>query len=762
MVAVRQTSFRGGEYAPTIWGRFDTPEYAVGLKTLKNYFVSKHAAAVSRPGTTLVRKTANSGIGNEKVRLVPFSLSDSVSYVLELGHLYMRVHQNGYTLQADGLLTDGPNDASPLYQISSPFGADDLDRLKFIQVGGVMFFATPDKPAYELIRFAITDWQFFEMDFTPQAYDGKNPSFFINGVTPYAFAPLPTESATEKFQTWELGVTMILERVRDGLKIETAMKRVTKYREYIVDASGNFTASPPGVALEGDIPRKLAIYPDKPFEVFTADQGFFGVTNLWRCVSTRLYRGKGKVFGFIGEAPGPQLNPDDIYKSGIIEDIGLTPLWTEPPPEGTNPFQLVDSTGAPVGDPENPYAIGFFEGRLVFGGTLTRPNQIFISASNNYYDFDKRYVATANGPMADIRLGSRKFEQIRAILGMENLLAFTDAGVWIVGTRDGTVLSPLSNASARVASDVGIGDMDPLVLPNAILYVRSKGRGVRDLQFDDNRGGYAGGDMSYFASHLFDGGELGIGNILKSWCYAEDPWGVVWAARNDGKFLSLTYSNDPAIAAWAYHETQGNVKSFCSVPEGNEDAVYMVVRRTHGQYIERMTSRKTQPMTDYILTDSTIVYQGAEISVITGLDHLNGETVKGLADGDIVGPFIVSSGQVTLPRPASRVTIGLPYNCDLRPLAVAHDRIKDKDVNRILVDVEESRAFYAGQDESTLTRVQDLASGQLFDNPILPYSGPVDMSILGGWGRDGDILIRQSDPVPLIILSIIRDTEFGA
>ena len=66
--------------------------------------------------------------------------------------------------------------------------------------------------------------------------------------------------------------------------------------------------------------------------------------------------------------------------------------------------------------------------------------------------------------------------------------------------------------------------------------------------------------------------------------------------------------------------------------------------------------------------DSGLIYSGSATTVITGLDHLEGCIVYGLADGVPVGPFTVSSGSITLLTAVTKAMIGLRYKTTVKTL----------------------------------------------------------------------------------------------
>jgi len=87
-----QRNFSSGEIDPGLYSRADITRYATGLKTLKNAYVLSVGGAENRSGFQFVGQVANSA---HNVKLIPFELSDTVSYVLEFGDEYMRVIKNG-------------------------------------------------------------------------------------------------------------------------------------------------------------------------------------------------------------------------------------------------------------------------------------------------------------------------------------------------------------------------------------------------------------------------------------------------------------------------------------------------------------------------------------------------------------------------------------------------------------------------------------------------------------------------------------------
>ncbi len=148
-----------------------------------------------------------------------------------------------------------------------------------------------------------------------------------------------------------------------------------------------------------------------------------------------------------------------------------------------------------------------------------------------------------------------------------------------------------------------------------------------------------------------------------------------------------------------------------------------------------------------------------------GLDHLEGETVAILADGGVETPQVVIGGRITLARPATLVSAGLPIIADLEPLPVApqtQETVVDKrkTIPSVALRVWETRSIWMGADYDNLFEVQpdELPT---FDAPPALQDGVVDVSIACTWSSDGSFVLRHSDPLPITILALIPDVVIG-
>lgn len=748
---VRQYNFSGGELSPLLHHRSDLDAYGTALRRCRNFIPTRHGALLSRPGTEFVRMVSTTS------RCLPFVISDDEAWLVEVRSGSVRFHRDGRTLLNDGTVSDGPYDGTEM-QLTAPWHSN-LQRLRYAQSGLTMVLAQQGEEPHELrqktsspVAFELTP---VTMDLIPYA-----------GGIPALVEPIPAADAAHPALVWYWGVSLVYERP-DGTRFETALFPVGKVngRVYSVNRSveiNNDTLEPidyDTLSENADAnvkENKFALYPDRPHELhFKKD---VGGTN--RQVETRVYRGRGGLMGLVDVAFGAQKTKE----GGIFVDYGGDPDYGQPPPQGQNPFRIYDANDELLRT-EHPNTVGYFDGRLVFGGTAERGGHLWFSAVNRYRDFDER-VFLVDAGAATIEIATTERQEIRSLLSLERLLAFTDFGVWVLG--DSPITGAGINSARRVNGAPGASWLQPLAIPGGIFYVTRQGTSVRNLAYSQEAGGYSGSDMSFFAQHFFEG------KTVKAWAYAETPWGVLWVVLSDGSLLSFTYEPSLGIAGWAMHETQGLVQDVCVVPEGDEDAVYLVVQRQVPNApayhcLERMSTRRIDEPEDAVCLDCATIFPNATsgagpFTSLSGLGQLAGlgRDVWAVADGHVIGPLQVETdGTVDLPFEAAKVAVGFRYICEAETLDVPAERLAGKRVVRALVDVERSRHFEIGVDENALEewsprRVEDSW------NAVPLFTGSVPRFLKGRWADTGRVLIRQSMPMPLTITGITREIEGGS
>lgn len=153
------------------------------------------------------------------------------------------------------------------------------------------------------------------------------------------------------------------------------------------------------------------------------------------------------------------------------------------------------------------------------------------------------------------------------------------------------------------------------------------------------------------------------------------------------------------------------------------------------------------------------------VTTVGGLWHLEGASVVAAANGEAVDGLTVSNGQITLPSPASRVHVGLPYIPRLvtLPLSSYADgktiNGRAKNVSRLTVDLEFSRGLWTGPttDQMREYKASALATREAADF----YADSVDVTLKSDWAKKKQLVVEQRDPLPLTITALTPDANVG-
>lgn len=422
----------------------------------------------------------------------------------------------------------------------------------------------------------------------------------------------------------------------------------------------------------------------------------------------------------------------------------------------------------------NPGVPTYFQQRLVLAAPPGAVNTFYMSQPGSYFNFNISNPIEEDDSITD-SIVANQLNTIKSLVSMPSgLIVMTDKAIWqLNGGGAGTAVTP-SAIVANSQSYNGASDVPPIVADYDILYVQSKNSIVRDATYNFYTNNYTGTDISILSSHLF------FGYQILEWTWAQEPFKLVWCVRSDGTLLSLTYLKEQELIGWAHHDTQGTFNSVASITEtvaGNTvDAVYVVTtRQVNGlnfQFIERMADRYIISFQNPWCVDCGLQYNGTPATVFSGLDHITGLTVTGLADGAVIAPQVVSAaGTITLTTPASLVTIGLPYLPQLQTLQLDLGeptvQSKRKKIDGVSVRCEQALGLSIGKtfDSSSQVPMKDLVLGNIGSqsNQLVTdlVTGDAWTVIDPSWDVQGQYCIQQSNPYPATILGVIPRVTVG-
>lgn len=406
-----------------------------------------------------------------------------------------------------------------------------------------------------------------------------------------------------------------------------------------------------------------------------------------------------------------------------------------------------------------PRTVTFFEQRLMFGGTKTRPQTVWGSQSADYENF---LVGTNDADAVEFTLADDQVNAIVWMIPRERLIIGTTGGEARLGaTNDLEALTP-TNVTCRMPTTYGSTDVRPLRIGTSTLFVQRGGRTVRDITYDIRYDAYDAVNVSVLSEHITKGGIVDA-------CYQQEPFSIAWFVRADGVLLGLTYMKEQEVAGWHWHDTDGKFESVaCIAGAGGEDEVWVVVKRTIGgtdyRYIEYFKPVDFGDQKDAFFVDCGLSYDGTAVGTVSGISHLEGKEVHILADGSVHPPVTVTGGAVAMEYPANVIHAGLPYESHLKTVNLeaatqfGTGQGQYKKVTECTIRLWNTLGLKTGRDEDHLDVIPFRGSGDLFGSPPKLFSGDKRIKTFrGDWSTDAYVYIVQDLPLPATILGVIPE-----
>jgi hypothetical protein len=415
--------------------------------------------------------------------------------------------------------------------------------------------------------------------------------------------------------------------------------------------------------------------------------------------------------------------------SQTLVDTAATTDWEEP--------ALSPLRGWPV-------SVCFHQDRLVIGGSRDLPNRLWLSKSSDLFNFD--LGEGLDDEAIEFALLSDQVNAIRAVFSGRHLQVFTSGAEWMVSG------DPLTPGNIQLLRQTRVGSpvdrqVPPRDVDGATLYVSRNGRDLREFLYADVEQAYQSADIAMLAKHMM------VAPVDQDYDPGRRLFHVV---MGDGTLGTVTVYRTEKVTAWTKHETQGGFRSVAAV----EGEVYVLVERFGVTMIERFD--------DGLALDSAMTGTADTAKVRwSGLAHLEGQTVRILADGGALEEAVVSDGAVTLREPAREVQVGLAYAHEIEPLPPVVQSASGAGPGSVVRLVRarfrllDAKALHLDTGKG-LTAIPFRRFGRhQFDAAPPAFSGDVQIRAIG-WRRDAFQplwRIVQDVPLPCTILAVATEMK---
>ena len=812
-------SFSGGEISPEMFGRIDDAKFQQGAATMRNFVAKPQGPAENRPGFSFVREVKNS---SQAVRLLSFTFSTVQTMIIEMGNEYFRFHTQGQTLiYNDGAAYNNSTNYSigdiaksggvnyysrtgaqgqavsnsthwyamptnpNIYEIPHPYQQAELFDVHYVQSADVMTLVHPNHAPRELRRLSATKWELRTINFA-------SPLASPTGVSVSAYIPSSSSTNPDTYEAHEYVVTAVGSNLVDesaqsnsasvnnniyvtGAKNTISWNAVSgaaKYRVYkeqagiygflgettstsIIDANiaPNFSRTPP--IYENEF-QSTNNYPGA-VSYFEQRRVFAGTNNEPQTIlMTKSGTESNLSFGL-------PIRDDDRIKFRVAARESNTIRHIVPL---TNLLMLTGSAEWRVSsinsDAITPTSISVKPQSYV-GANNAQPvivnNSMVYAASRGGHVRELGYNWQANGfitgdlslraphlfdnlTVTDMALSKAPIPIVWFISSNGKLLGFTyvpeqTIGAWHQHDTDGTF------ESVAVVSE-GNDDVLYCVVKRTINGATKK-------------------YVERLGTRLFEQARD---------CFFVDC-GSTYNGTNTDTNQTVTISGGTNYTRGESVTITANYNLFNAPPSLNDvgDAIVLISGSNYYRCNITATSSATVATVKLdvdlpaSLRNTGITTYEVARNVISGLDHLEGKTVSILADAAVHPQRVVSSGSITLERASSVVHVGLEYQSDLQTMpmslqAEAFGQGRVKNLNHVWLRVLESSGIFAGPSADKLVEAKQRTT-EPYGAPPRLKTEDIKIMVTPTWQDNGQLFVRQTDPLPLTIVGMTLEVAIG-
>jgi len=394
-----------------------------------------------------------------------------------------------------------------------------------------------------------------------------------------------------------------------------------------------------------------------------------------------------------------------------------------------------------------PSRVAFRDGRLYFANIPSQRATIWASRAGNYVDFDGSAPTLLSDPLLLPLTGAGV---ITGLTDKKQLVVNTDvAEVVAESTLAGNVLV-FNDFGFPTQTQWGSSCVQQVGVGREVIYSSPSDRKLRT--FADEGGtnfGWDGSQLNLLAQNLF-------GSRVVEMAWADDPAYQFLCVMGDGSIVSATYFQTEKVIGFYRLTTDGLIKTVTITNTLRGATVWMFVERNGTWRLEELVfnSGDRQALDSYVLED----VDGA--GLISGLDHLDGQTVKVVIQS--IDPnsnevlhavqsatFVPVSGSITLLDPSTfnqKAYVGLPYENSFQLLSL--EGVSNRGTSQ--TSKRRWNKVFLRLNDSAIPLVEGIAPRDRTPATPMGLGEPFvtgDFEIIDLGSGEGDIIISQDKPL---------------
>lgn len=651
-------------------------------------------------------------------------------------------------------------------EVMAPWVAADLSKIRWDQSGDILFVACDGYRQRKIERRATDSWSVV-------VYQSDNGPFQIQNTGPLTITPSATSgditltASAALFKSTQVGTLFRLTQSGQSASVSVTAEnqfsssiRVTgtgAQRAFSVIITGTWSAT---VTLQQSTDN--ATWVDATSGTYVANTAISYNDTLDNQII--YYRIGVKTGGYTSGTVVASLT----YNSGSQTGIARVTSFTSSTVVNAQVLEAFAKTSATTEWSESywsarrgfPTAVSFYEGRLWWAGR----DRVWGSVSDSFYNHDDETEGDS-GPISR-SIGSGPVARINWLLPAQRLLLGADGAIW--SARSSSLDEPLTptNFNLKDISGQGASTVSGVKMDTNIAFVQRSGTRIYEAAYDGSAYDYA---VSELTTHYPEAGEPSIVKTVVQ----RQPETRLHHIRSDGSVVIEIFYKAEEINCFVTFETDGDVEDAVVLPGDVEDQVYYTVKRTINgstvRYHEKWAlESECVGGTLNKQADSFLSGSGSGAS-ITGLTHLEGETVVCWADGKDKGTFTVSGGAISQAYTTGYV-VGLPYTAQFKSTKLLYSigqasglgLLEKKRINAIAILAKDMhyQGLEYGPDFSTLDELP-LAEGysDTAADTIWSTYDEDSFTFPGNWDTDSRLCLQAAAPRPVTLLACVVSME---
>lgn len=681
-----------------------------------------------------------------------FQFSTAVCYTIEVTDLTFRFYVTGGRVET----------TAGVVEVTHPYAEADIAALKPKQINDVIYIVHPDYPVGKLSRVTNTSWTYEVVVFDQPAMLDENTTAITIEPSHAFTSPITLTASDDIFDPLHVGSFWRIGFKRQTGSISLAINANIESNGYVI--FGTFNVRTYGIWTADVVLQKRA--EDDTWEevkrwIGQDDRNIDAEGEALEAVEYRLV-----IENYVSNTNGRAvLEWDDAIIYGLVEitavgsgtsataDV-IENLYSEPGMAAYLEPTVYWQEGAWSDYRGYPRAVTVHQQRLVFGGTASNPATIWGSVVG---DFENFLRGTDADDSYAYQLAGLELNAIQWLVSQRELVVGTTGAEWTASD-----LNPNQTPRFRQQSAYGSEYVDAIAINEVILFVERKGRKLRELVYSFEQEQFIAADLALLSENITAGGI-----VQMAW---QGDLRILWVVTGDGRLSALTYDREQQVIGWHEHPMDGDVISVQTVygESDADDEVWIIAEHligsTTAQYVERLNPIQWTALEDAFYVDCGLTYEGSPETDFTGAEHLAGRDVVGLADGvpfattvDVEGNFSLPSGVAA----SSKVHVGLAFTSEMSPFRLDVDSLagiypaKIRRVESLHVRLLNTAGGYYKTPDDATAKELEVAEDELF-------SGDKQTGFKSGHEYDPEIIIRQSDPLPMTIQALIVGVEVSS